>query len=319
LSVRAIKPTPKPSYLPKGSQDLDTLKAYDKWQTVALQRLKSGKAQKAFFDESIPEDDSYTLATVLGMCDSEAQIKAVFAHRDDYTAEAVKLVVGEIDDIEPGRDELEQEIADSVQAFLAEQSTRIAETTRLGAEPDNDFWDREAVLLVALLLPFLERSAELGIEVTVTEIITPLALGVDANVNAAAAQWARTHALELAKDLNSTTRFLARTKIQNWLAKGTGEISVLIDDLNTVISPRWRAELIARTETTRAINQAARLVAQDQAAVKRLVFYTRLDERVCPLCSPLHGKKANKDGVFPGGFTGPPIHPRCRCRLAYEV
>jgi SPP1 gp7 family putative phage head morphogenesis protein len=293
--------------------------AYDKWQTVALQRFKSGKAQKAFFDDSIPEDDSYTLATVLGMCASEAHIKAVFAHRDDYTAAAIKAVVGEIDDIEPGRDELEQEIADSVQTFLTEQSSRIAETTRRGAEPDNDFWDKEAVLLVALLLPFLERSAELGIEVTVTEIITPLALGVDANVNAAAAQWARAHALELAKDLNLTTRFLARTKIQNWLAKGTGEISVLIDDLNTVISPRWRAELIARTETTRAINQAARLVAQDQAAVKRLVWYTRLDELVCPICFPLHGKTATKEGLFPGGFSGPPAHPRCRCRTAYEV
>ncbi|MFD6097195.1 hypothetical protein ACFWF4_12925 [Nocardiopsis flavescens] len=55
-----------------------------------------------------------------------------------------------------------------------------------------------------------------------------------------------------------------------------------------------------------------------------LVWYTREDERVCPVCGPLHEVPIPRQGggfVLPPppgatwrGFTGlPPLHPRCRC------
>jgi hypothetical protein len=61
--------------------------------------------------------------------------------------------------------------------------------------------------------------------------------------------------------------------------------------------------------------------------VKR--FYTSLDERVCPICGPLHGHVVGVDGTFPSTNIGPdgqqnasvlmpPLHPQCRCTILWE-
>jgi hypothetical protein len=293
-------------------------KAFDKWQTVALQRFKSGKAQKAFFDDSIPEDDSYTLATVLGMCASEAQVKAVFAHRTDYTAEAVKRLLGTpADETAPEIMALETEFSPVIEDFLAEQTERITgHTAQTGQPPDEAFWENEEVLLLALLVPFVERWAEVAIGLTVESALTPAALGIDANVNARAAEWAGRHALELAKGLNRTSRELAKARIRNWLAEGSGDLRLLNRSLGEVISPQWRASLIAQTEVTRARSMAVQEIARELGdVVKYVVWWTQNDEivRRCPICWPLHKTRVPVGGTFPGGLDGPPAHPRCRC------
>jgi len=44
-----------------------------------------------------------------------------------------------------------------------------------------------------------------------------------------------------------------------------------------------------------------------------MIWYTQADERVCPVCAPLHGKKQDVwEQQFP---SGPPAHVRCRCGL----
>jgi SPP1 gp7 family putative phage head morphogenesis protein len=70
-----------------------------------------------------------------------------------------------------------------------------------------------------------------------------------------------------------------------------------------------RAEVIARTEIIRASNQGA-LAVYRQYDVKRVRWLTALDERVCRICGPLHGKVFPIDNI---PFGGPPAHPRCRC------
>ena len=79
-------------------------------------------------------------------------------------------------------------------------------------------------------------------------------------------------------------------------------------------SPR-RAEMIATTETTRAVVEGERAAVEQMTKETGIelvpIWLTANDEMVCPVCGPRH-KKPITDGVFP------PLHPRCRCGAAYE-
>jgi HK97 family phage portal protein len=86
---------------------------------------------------------------------------------------------------------------------------------------------------------------------------------------------------------------------------------------------------IARTEVTRAQVETELQVWEDLGVVKAMQWYTAEDERVCELCSPMHGKEISigdefltleemeKVGVsnYNGAISGPPLHPSCRCTL----
>jgi len=146
------------------------------------------------------------------------------------------------------------------------------------------------------------------------DVADGIGIGVDWDlVNTDAANWARNN---LAKTLE---RMFQRTY------EGVGELvpryfeeqwsrADLAQRLERYYSP-VRAEMIAVTETTRAV------VEGEKAAVDRLadvtgrrmvpVWLTMNDERVCPICGPRH-KQMITDGMYP------PAHPRCRCQVAYE-
>ncbi len=75
-----------------------------------------------------------------------------------------------------------------------------------------------------------------------------------------------------------------------------------------------RRNRIGITEATAALAFGALLykrLVNRQGADVDLIWYTMMDERVCPVCGPLHGTKQEVWGAqFPGG---PPAHVRCRC------
>lgn len=93
----------------------------------------------------------------------------------------------------------------------------------------------------------------------------------------------------------------------------------------------------AATETTRAAVAGTNAVAPVvQAAGYNLVtrWNTERDDRVCPVCRPLHGKVPDlwepvlSTLVAPGGSKaiasimangGPPAHPNCRCWLTTQA
>lgn len=89
---------------------------------------------------------------------------------------------------------------------------------------------------------------------------------------------------------------------------------------------RYRAQMIARTETATAYNQAEyEVVRQAQKSgymgktVK--VWCTAGDERTCATCGALNGKpiEFNDDYAVPSGSVRvPPAHPHCRCTLLYR-
>ena len=76
-----------------------------------------------------------------------------------------------------------------------------------------------------------------------------------------------------------------------------------------------RAEVVARTEILRASNQGA-LYVYRQYQVKRAIWLTAADERVCGVCGPLHRRIFPIDQV---PFGGPPAHPRCRCFIVPHI
>jgi len=98
-------------------------------------------------------------------------------------------------------------------------------------------------------------------------------------------------------------------KIAQRLVKGTGLERGVWPTVET------RAEVIARTETIRAYAQAARWQYR-QYGVKRGLWLTGRDERVCEQCAPLDGQLFPIDAL-PGG--GPPLHPQCRCMVAPDI
>ncbi|MDP3717108.1 MAG: phage minor head protein [Acidobacteriota bacterium] len=91
---------------------------------------------------------------------------------------------------------------------------------------------------------------------------------------------------------------------------------------------RQRALTIARTETIRAGNLGRQTTWQEareagylpDGASKRWVVTE--DDRLCPVCEPLDGEETTLDGLFStpvGTFSGPPLHPNCRCTTTLVI
>ena len=293
----------------------------DQFRSGAYNYLKRGKSPRVtFFDPYVSREDSYKVATVLGLCRNRAEIDAALAEIGTYIN---KLVIGDTGETPENRMKDEREFVPKIETYLVDESQRISAQVNTfdPAPPDTSFWTEETRLLAVFLAPFVLQWAENGVGYS-AEVLSAAALGVDAQANVAAAKWANRYALDLARGLNSTTRELSRAKITNFIQSGR-PVSELSDELAQIIGPRWRAELIAQTEVTRAWAEGSRQVGQETEAIKALVWETALDERVCPICGPLQGKKViKKNGsfpAFPGGFDQPPAHPRCRCFLAFDV
>lgn len=99
---------------------------------------------------------------------------------------------------------------------------------------------------------------------------------------------------------------------------------------------RRRGIRIARTEIANAYNQGAfegmRQAVDQQVIIDPIakVWWTALDERVCPWCGPLHGTVIELEKNFEPipivgrrtiDFAGevPPLHVQCRCAIIYQV
>lgn len=287
------------------------------WQRLATKKLETkGNATHVFLSDDLDEADSYRLATALGHCRTAAEIQVFFGEAEDY----LKAIIGRRNDIPPERVQLEEDFAPEIEAWLQEQAGRVVDDVRIDSEnepPDNLFWEAEEAALAAFLTAFVVLWAESSVG-SAAELLRGVGLGLDAQVNAIAADWAGEYALNLAKGLTDTTRELARVRIRNHIRAGR-PLSELEDELAGIIGPRWRAELIAQTEVTRANAQARLAVADEVDAVRAVYWQTARDERVCPICRPLDRTKRGRNGLFPGGFSGPPAHPRCRCDLVFEV
>ena len=100
---------------------------------------------------------------------------------------------------------------------------------------------------------------------------------------------------------------------------------------------RYRSEMIARSETIRASNAAAKETYRQSGVVKKIIWLANLDDRCCPWCEDLDGKVIDiEDNFFDKGdsytieddegkkqtmtfdYTDigyPPAHSSCRCSV----
>lgn len=146
------------------------------------------------------------------------------------------------------------------------------------------------------------------------------------------------HAFAWANSLTDTTRKRVVTEIDNWVRSGD-PLDVLKNRLAPVFG-NARAKQVAVTEVTR-IYASGNLMAWNASGVvgaKR--WRTARDERVCPICGPMHMtiveidrdwqftpdmRQANPtlakvlDNLKTDAFTAPPAHVNCRCWLSPVV
>lgn len=137
--------------------------------------------------------------------------------------------------------------------------------------------------------------------------------------------------LRLGKSTSETTRNDVTDIIKKWNEDG-GDIAQLRGMLGEYFGDPSRAELIARTEVSRAAGFAQETVYEEVGAVSKK-WITAIDERVCQFCSEMDGKttgisdnywdKGEEMAGSEGGtlsfdfdnVSTPPLHPSCRCDL----
>lgn len=91
------------------------------------------------------------------------------------------------------------------------------------------------------------------------------------------------------------------------------EISQLIREEFFQIS-QVRADLIAFNELAEAM-AVVEFETFKRNNVQRVRWVTVMDERVCPICQPLHNQEVKMGGLFGGVTDRPPAHVSCRCYL----
>ena len=84
----------------------------------------------------------------------------------------------------------------------------------------------------------------------------------------------------------------------------------MIDDMRDRLGVvKSRGDVIVRTESLRAYNQATNNYYA-QNGVDMVLYYATADDRSCPICAPRGGQ------IYRRSDIRVPIHPRCRCYLA---
>jgi len=172
--------------------------------------------------------------------------------------------------------------------------------------------DELGVALHAILEPVMALGGRhAGDEPALQRIV------VDWDVQQPEAQrWLRSHALELVRDLDKTTRKQIAATIERGVARGQS-VEQTAQDIVTVTKSmsQRRARLIAQTETIGAYAQG-KLAYYKATGLVRTKRWQDGQAGACSLCRDLHGVVVPIDEPFPGGIQAPPRHAGCRCSLS---
>ena len=208
------------------------------------------------------------------------------------------------------------------------------------------FWDGEDERMWRTLEPSLsdiavEVATVRAIEAAMVErftVINVTDFDVWSGVNDELLGWVRQHytstsleAFGSVPNLNITSRQQFAQVFEMWqrgdlpqsiLDMSTGGMEDLINALQPLFGPE-RAERIAVTETTHIYARSTQAAADAQPDVTYLRLSTAADERVCPICGPLHGYTRPKNRPYylhpTLGEVTLPAHVCCRCRELLET
>ena len=222
--------------------------------------------------------------------------------------------------------EIIQKINDGQQKEVLENLPRYFKKAVLDNLFDMEKWNGITVdLMTPVMTEIFRKEGEIAASGVGVE-------GVDV-LSTVAGKNALKVAIELlGQSYNDTTIKLLKSKLTRALADGMNlsEAASLVNSIYEY-SDISRAESVARTETFRIANEAAKQGWKDSGVVKTMKWYTAEDEMVCEFCSQMDGKIISVDDNFldngdslkgsDGGIMNvdysdvgaPPLHTNCRC------
>ena len=217
----------------------------------------------------------------------------------------------------PNRDELEAELARVLgklnRIHLARLLEYLGDPPDVGNVPDS-FWREAGEELGVALRPFVEKVFLVAAE----RMLEDSPIGVDwGMINEAASNWSNRYSFDLVTGINQTSRQALQTAVSGFFRESM-TLSELKERLGSIWGP-VRASMISRTEVTRAAVEGERAFAREiekEGITMVETWQTRNDERVCPLCGPLHGRPKGTDW---NEVDGPPRHVNCRCWTIFEL
>lgn len=178
---------------------------------------------------------------------------------------------------------------------------------------DTQEWEGELVKLKVLFYDNIEEFFDIGMNAAATEIGTPLPFDVK---DMPAQRAIQKHGLEQAKRINKTTKNRIRAALKRSLSTGENQTEAA-NRVQKVIQDRYRAEMIAHTESVQAFS-LGKLEAGKGMGIEYKEWWDG-QAGACPVCSDeLDRRTIPIDEQFISSFgthPGPPAHPWCRCLL----
>jgi len=214
-------------------------------------------------------------------------------------------------------DKYQNKIKRAVRKYFRQQKERVLNKFKSKSiKASIPFNDKEEIkLLIDIVLPIFRDL----VETEGTQALAMLGLAEDFKITPDIEKVIEKDSLKFASQVNQTTRDALKETIKEGMENGESidKLTERISNVYEDISER-RAEMIARTESTRFANEAD-VLAWKEAGVERKIWYCALDERTCDDCMALHGEVVSIDSKFfdddYGSGEQPPLHTDCRCSL----
>lgn len=230
-------------------------------------------------------------------------------------------------------DQYERKYIDAIKIIFAEQERDMIGALSKSVKGYKDSWNtvKYVSMWLSLIWPIskdlvLQEAQEALALVGIETAFKPWSDVLD--------KYTRANIKKFAKEVDMVTK----NKIFDIIDAGNNSgasIQEITQDIKSQFNTfdKKRASTIARTEVTRASNQASEMARKDSGVVESKEWFTASDERVCEFCWPMNGKiitiwdnffdKWHKLLWANGGLMAldyddvktPWLHPNCRCTL----
>lgn len=278
-------------------------KAVDKWMTINEVRELEG------MDPIKGGDDLLRPLTMVPIASTYQETKETKSYKDfEIAGELHNKSLNKI------ATAFEPKIEDAAKKYFKEQEKRITGSLKSIKANISFNVETENKLLVDITFPIFKELTEVEGEQAL-ELLGEGGFEITPDAEMAL----RKNTMKFASEVNKTTRDALKKTIAEGMEAGEGipKITERIQHIYKVADTN-RANMIAQTESVRTANQAD-VTAWKSVGVKKKIWYTALDDRVCDDCMALHGKVISIEGRFfkDDYDTGeqPPRHCRCRCSL----
>lgn len=177
------------------------------------------------------------------------------------------------------------------------------------------------VALVSQLQNDLRFSFEIGIE-SIEKILDRNIL----NINPAVREYLENYTFDLIKGMNTELANKLRSTLQRGMMQGQNSRVIAKEVKKIFDTTKHRAEMIARTETSRAYNFGAYSAAKE-SGIKYKYYSAIHDSRTCEMCRRL-ARKYSRERAIPitqefiddvSGVRGmfPPLHVKSRSEVIF--